>query len=376
MKNYKSMNPMKSRIFSIGLLFTLLLIMTGCNNSRQADLHIRPLADTIGFAQYGAQMDAIARQIDAQYSRAIDSMLQSAGMGNEDIWKAVVSPHDDYAYAGFMYEAALRNLKAPVVILFGVAHKARLLNLEDQLIFDSYDGWKGPYGNVPVSGIREEIIMRLPAQFFQVNDSMQRMEHSLEALIPFLQYHDRNIEIVPILVPYMPVEKMNSIAAALAEAIRDIALAKGWSWGKDFAIAISNDAVHYGDEDWGGKNYARYGVDSAGYRAAVEHEWELITAISGELKKGGIERFCNFTVEEQDHREYKWPWCGRYSVPFGLLTAFHLGHLMGSGPLVGSPLGYATSVDHPSLDVEPLGMGVTAPASLRHWVGYAVIGYK
>jgi hypothetical protein len=43
---------------------------------------------------------------------------------------------------------------------------------------------------------------------------------------------------------------------------------------------------------------------------------------------------------------------------------------------VGKVLGYATSIDTPRIRVDDLdGMGVTAPANLRHWVGYGSVGY-
>lgn len=45
-------------------------------------------------------------------------------------------------------------------------------------------------------------------------------------------------------------------------------MGKGLEWGRDFCIVISTDAVHYGDKEWGGKNYAPYGTDSAGYAKA------------------------------------------------------------------------------------------------------------
>ena len=89
-----------------------------------------------------------------------------------------------------------------------------------------------------------------------------------------------------------------------------------------------------------------------------------------------INTFCKYTVEQDNYKEYKWTWCGRYSVPFGLLTAFHLNQLQGNEPLHGTPVGYATSIDHSNIKVDDLEMGVTAPANIRHWVGYAAIGYK
>lgn len=52
----------------------------------------------------------------------------------------------------------MKTLSFYTVILFGVAHKARQLNLENLVAFDSYDCRKGPYGDVKVSGLREEIM--------------------------------------------------------------------------------------------------------------------------------------------------------------------------------------------------------------------------
>jgi hypothetical protein len=97
----------------------------------------------------------------------------------------------------------------------------------------------------------------------------------------------------------------------------------------------------------------------------------------GELQREQVERFTRHTLAEHDHRQYKWTWCGRYSVPFGLLTAWHLCRRRRAAPLSGTILGYATSLDDQRVKVDDLdGMGVTAPATLRHWVGYAAVGYR
>jgi len=45
--------------------------------------------------------------------------------------------------------------------------------------------------------------------------------------------------------------------------------------------------------------------------------------------------------------------------------------------LEGTILGYTTSLDDQRIKVDDLdGMGVTAPATLRHWVGYAAVGFR
>jgi hypothetical protein len=135
--------------------------------------------------------------------------------------------------------------------------------------------------------------------------------------------------------------------------------------------------VHNGDEGWDGRDFACYGADAAGHAQALEHERRILReCFDGALSPERIERFTRYTVAEHDHRQYKWPWCGRYSVPFGLLVAWHLGRIRRAPALSGTVLGYATSLGAQRIEVADLdGMGVTAPATLRHWVGYAAVGY-
>ncbi len=362
---------MKKRLLTGFWLMAGTILLLSCNhNPETKNNRIRPLADTIGFAQYDWQTDSIMQRINRLFKDQLNSLPKQ-----QTAAKTVISPHDDYTYVGWLYPAVLRNIKARTVILIGVAHKARLLNLENQIIFDSYDYWKGPYGKIKPSPIREEIINNLPEGIFQVNDSMQRIEHSVEALLPFLQYYDHDIEIVSILVPYMSYDRMKKIAEPLAKAINKVTKARNRKWGKDYAIAISTDAVHYGDEDWGGKNFAYYGTDSSGYKQAVAHEHEIIRTLTGELTPEKVKTFTEYTVEENDYKTYKWTWCGRYSVPFGLLTSYYLNRLQNNPPLTGHFIGYANSIDHPHVPVKDLNMGVTAPANMHHWVGYAGVAY-
>jgi hypothetical protein len=73
---------------------------------------------------------------------------------------------------------------------------------------------------------------------------------------------------------------------------------------------------------------------------------------------------------------YKWAWCGRFSVPFGLSVANGVKKALEGSPLTGEVLGYGTSVGEASLDLDNIeGLGTTAPNNLRHWVGYPAIAY-
>ena len=342
-----------------------------------ADQRLRGLADPVGFAHLAPQMDRLTARIAAQDGARLDRMLADNGVSPDDRWRMAIAPHDDYAYAGFMYPLALRNVKADTVIIFGVAHKARQLGLEDVLVFDSFTHWHGAYGDIAVSPLRERITERLPEGTFVVHDAMHSIEHSVEAKLPFLQRANRAFRFVPILVPYMSFVRMDELARPLAEALARLLDEDGLDWGRDIALLSSTDAVHYGDEGWDGRNFARYGADEAGHAKALEHERRILRdCFDGALSSERIERFTRYTVAEHDHREYRWTWCGRYSVPFGLLVAWHLGRIRREPALSGTVLGYATSLGDQRIRVDDLdGMGVTAPATLRHWVGYAAVGY-
>lgn len=351
------------------------LFLVGCNNHKDnlQTMRVRKLVDTVGFAHLGWQVDSVMSRINHKQTAEFKKATQNI----DKPWRLAICPHDDHTYVGWQYPALLGNIKAKTIIIFGVAHKARVLNIADKIVFDTYTHWHGPYSNIKVSSMREEIIKGLPEGTYLVSDTLQKVEHSVEGMLPFLQYFNRDVEIVSILVPFMTFDRMNEIAIPLAESIATAMKNHNLVWGKDVALLITTDAVHYGDEDWGGKNMALFGVDSAGYKRAVAHEHGIIdSCLIGEPTSARIKLFVDNTVLPTNFKEYKWTWCGRYSVPFGLLTSLNLQEQLKVEPLQGQFVGYSTSIDHKPLPVSDLKMGTTAIAKLTHWVGYASVGYK
>ena len=365
---------MKKQIVFFSLAIIGLLLVSFNPESIQGNSQkVRPVVDTIGFAHLDWQVDSIMNRINRTYANELSKSKVDSGTA----WRVAICPHDDYTYASWHYPALLKNLKARTVIIFGVAHKARQLNISDQVVFDSYSYWHGPYGKIKVSPLREELLGSMPKQLWIVSDSLQRVEHSVESMLPFLQYYNRDIEIISILVPFMNVNRMTEISGQLSSAIAMTMKKNRLEWGKDIAILITTDAVHYGDEDWGGKNMALFGVDSLGYSKAVRHEHGIIdSCLVGDLNQEKVKQFVQETVQPDNYKEYKWTWCGRYSVPLGLMTAIELQKKTGGKPLNGEFVGYSTSIDHKPLPVDDLRMGRTAIATMRHWVGYASVGYE
>jgi AmmeMemoRadiSam system protein B len=353
----------------------LLILMSGLQLLAQKK--IRQAVDSIGFATEAWQMDSIVQRIERTYGPAIDSVNKVNQLSRSSVFRLAICPHDDYTYAGFLYQTIIPHIKAKTVIIFGVAHKAKKFNVEQKLVFDSFKEWKEPFGNSKSSDLRKDIIKNLPEGDYIIHDSLQQAEHSVEAIVPFLQYYNPGVQIISILVPAMSFDRMEKYSQELAEVMNKVMKKNQLHWGEDIALLISNDAVHYGDEDWGGTNYATYGCDKAGYEKALKHENEIISlSLLPKLDTAGIHKFFDFTVQPGNWRNYQWPWCGRYSVPFGLLTAMYLSQIRGEAKPEGIKMGYSTSIAHNPLPVDDLKMGKTAVANLHHWVGYAAIGYK
>ncbi|NIO02169.1 MAG: AmmeMemoRadiSam system protein B [Candidatus Latescibacteria bacterium] len=337
----------------------------------------RGLMDIVGYASTAEQMDKVLSQC-----RNLASAEGEARQGwreriQDKALVAGVCPHDDYYYSARLYSLLLSNVRANRVILFGVFHKARVFNCKDQLVFDSYRTWHGPYAPVAVSPLRERIIERLPSEDYIVNNEMQMVEHSVEGIVSFLQALNRDVEIVSILVPYMNWHTLDRLAANLTRAIASIVQEEGWQLGRDVCLISSADAVHYGDAGWGGYNFAPFGTDVMGYQMAVKRDLELAEKyLCGPIDHKKLKGLMYSCVDSTDVTEYLITWCGRFAVPFGLNVASRLTKALEGRVLEGLLLDYGTSVSEVSLDVSNLnGMGPTAPNNFHHFVGYAAIGY-
>jgi len=359
-----------------GLILLLLAVIVVFPGWMIVGKYRKPV-DLVGFPARNTQMDSLMQRLQKIQGKKIVDSWKRTNTDKFTRWSVALCPHDDYAYAGWIYPVVLRNLQAETIILIGVAHGAKKFGIEDKIIFDNHFAWIGPYGPAKVSYMREMIMNKLSPSLYVVNDSIHNEEHSLEAIIPCMQYFNEKIQIIPILVPAMSFKTMDGTALSLALAIQKVLEERTLSWGKNVAIIISSDAVHYGNKGWDDKNFAFYGADTNGYKKALAHEQEIINnCLVGPITKDKMKKFTDYTVGDPDYKTYKWTWCGRYAVPFGLLTAAYLQQNLRLGDLKGSFLGYTTSIGQPPLPVSDLGLGTNAVANLHHWVGYAAVGFK
>lgn len=337
---------------------------------------VRGLADTVGFSFTPEQIWTVVTFSELQEKNQLLANQTAFYPTPEKPWIAAICPHDDHLLAGPVYVHVFQNLKAKRVVIMGVAHKAWHWQVENQLIFDDFKAWTGPLGPIPVAKLRHDIISRLPETDYLVSNEFHSEEHSVEGILPFLQYYLPETEIVAILVPYMNWSRIDSLSDRLAEALQAIIQENNWTLGQDIAFIFSNDGAHYGDQDWGDKNYAPFGTDEAGYLKAIQRDSSLIrSTLTGPVSAAKLQDFCQQVWGENDLKSYKITWCGRFAIPFGLETVRKLNEKFKRPELTGSLLRYDTSYPLGKLPLD-IGLGTTAPFHIRHWVGYSAIGYR
>jgi AmmeMemoRadiSam system protein B len=343
---------------------------------RRTPPSIRMQKDTVGYATRPDQVEALVSLVNSLEGPRFASNVASFPLKKREPMIAAICPHDDYLYAGRGYVHVMREIKAHRAILFGVSHTARRRGIQGKLIFDNFDAWKTANGTCRISPLRKRIIKALPPELVLVSNEIHSEEHSLEGIIPILQHYVPDVEIVPMLVTRMEGEKFDETAGALALALSKLMNRHRWKLGRDVVLLISADCVHYGDEEWGGRNYAPFGVGELGYQLGVAQDLSIInSSLTGMLEKKNINLFRE-RVDSGDFQEpYKVTWCGVYSIPFGLSVLDRIARRAGRRAPEGFMLVYGTSVEPPKLPLERVGLGVTAIATLRHWVGYTAVGY-
>jgi len=338
---------------------------------------VRGQMDAVGFVVTADQAEDVLTKALAAEKDGLAADRERLHLAPGQGVAAVVCPHDDHLYAARVYVHATQLVRAPRVVMIGVFHKARLWNLSDRLVFDRFEAWHGPWGPVRVDeGLRREILDRMPAGDVVVSDAMHCREHSLEAIVPFLEYTDREVRIVPILVPYMGWDRMAELADHLSAALARAMKRHHWRLGKDVAVVISTDLTHYGPDF----DYAPFGTDVSAYEQGVARDRKLIRDhLEGPLRPERLRSLLYQLVDEKDVHRYLIPWCGRFSVPFGLETVRRTAERLRLPDPTGHLLRYGTSLSEAELPVSEStrreGLGYTAPSNLHHWVGYGAVAY-
>ena len=334
----------------------------------------------MGIASQGTQrgqLDAVGFASTAEQMKLVWD-LSGAGPAPEKLGPlpapgvlGAVSPHDDYLYAGRVYREVLPLVTARTVVVVGVFHRYRKYRVRDRLVFDPYATWRTPDGPVPVSDLREALLAAMPSADVLQDAGAHDSEHSVEAEVYWLRHVRPEVEIVPILVPAAPFERLEAFAQRTGASLATWMRAHQKTLGKDVAIVISADAVHYG-ADFKHVPFGEGGVEA--YTKAIERDRGLLRkTFAGPLTVERARTLYASFVDPRDPDTYRLTWCGRFSIPFGMLLLRATSQALGMPVPQGKPVAYATSVGAPELRVREAGLGETSPANLFHFVGYPAV---
>ena len=323
---------------------------------------VRGQRDAVGFASTAEQMATAWNASGPLLPEERLGAAQPPGV------VAVVCPHDDYLYAGRIYKAIVPLVTARTVVLVGVFHGWKRFGARDVLVLDGYRAWRTPDGELAVSPLRDELRAALTAGTAIVSAAMHDGEHSLEALAYWLHHSRPEREIVPVLVATSSFERLQTLAGQLGAALVPALQRRGWQLGRDVAVVISSDAVHYGP-DFGQVQFGDGGVEA--YEKATGRDRALLTGpLAGPVTVEKLRQAYETWVDPADPGTYRVSWCGRFSIPFWLLLVRDLAARLDLAAPVGVPVAYGTSVGGPEITSRESGLGVTAPANLYHFVGY------
>ncbi len=146
--------------------------------------------------------------------------------------KAVLSPHAGYVYSGGVAGETFARVKVPeTVVLLGPNHRGQ----GRPLAVGSQD-WEMPLGQVPLArDLAEDLVNN--SSLFATDDTAHCYEHSLEVQVPFLQYFQEELQVLPISISQLSLSQCRQIARELAQVIQ--------SSNRSVLLVASTDMTHY-----------------------------------------------------------------------------------------------------------------------------------
>jgi AmmeMemoRadiSam system protein B len=285
----------------------------------------------------------------------------------------LIGPHDDYAYAARVDREIYPLVTAKTVVMVGVFHRYRRFGAHDQMVFDSYRAWRSPDGDIAVSPLRDEVVAALPKDEAVKDGVAHDSEHSIEAIAYFLKHARPDVEIVPVIIPTASFTRLTAMATHLGDALAGVMKKRKLQLGRDVAVIISTDGTHYGN-DFQYAPFGAGGIDALG-KAMAQDRSLIESTLAGPLGLDKAQKFFAAVVNPDKPDEYRMPWCGRFSVPFGLVFLSEAAKKLGLGALRGLPLALGVSVDTPELKTRDVGVAPTAPANLYHFVTQPAVAF-
>ena len=167
----------------------------------------------------------------AQLKEMISALVDEQAEKQEVI--GLVSPHAGYIYSGPVAGAVISRIKfKETFIIIGPNHSGT----GKPLSIMTEGKWKTPLGEVEIdSALGKQILAN--SSHLQEDAVAHQSEHSIEVQLPFLQYFQPDIRIVPIMLAYASATAFKEIGREIAKAVRELK--------REVVIMASSDMTHY-----------------------------------------------------------------------------------------------------------------------------------
>ena len=151
--------------------------------------------------------------------------------------KAAVVPHAGYIYSGkvaaSLYSLCPKDIETAIIL--GPNHTG----LGSSYSIIKKGSWRTPLGEVKID---EEVANQISqkAEILEEDFEAHRAEHSIEVQVPFLQFLNTEVKIVPLILRDIDLSNLRLIAEAISLVVKKAS--------KKILVIASSDMTHYEEE--------------------------------------------------------------------------------------------------------------------------------
>ncbi len=145
----------------------------------------------------------------------------------------LLMPHAGYPYSGSVAGATISRVRfKDTFIIMGPSHTG--MGKPFSVMAEGI--WQTPLGGVKIdSELAGQIIA--VSEYVEDDDRAHRQEHAVEVQLPFLQYFQPDVQIVPIILAYASPAAYKAVGRDIARAMKEL--------HKEAVIIASGDMTHY-----------------------------------------------------------------------------------------------------------------------------------
>ena len=141
--------------------------------------------------------------------------------------------HAGYVYSGGVAGEVYARLEVPsTVLLLGTNHTG----MGSPFSLSQASAWRTPLGECPVNRtLQDRLLLYVP--YLREDEEAHREEHSLEVQLPFLQYRNRSLSLVALVVGSYDQRELLLVGQGIGKILREE--------GERVALIVSTDFSHY-----------------------------------------------------------------------------------------------------------------------------------